>query len=871
MKLFKFINLTNLYIHQIERPFFFHKFSQMSCYPICLSSLLFLQSLLSCTYLRHSSFVIQLIRLIHHLINVLPLATMNVNNYVQSQSGRQEGFMPFSKPNVKKHEQLRGSLSGGGALTPKLPGCSDFMIRIESNIQMTQYYQQPGRESIPQLFKHLKYFQQRLSESRSDVKITSHASPLIDVRGKCNELSNYQVGLSHSQQISNSIREDIVGERANQSRHQFSERAQNYRINDQYLKAKEPYRHVQRNGTLHHHVQQIHHEEPLLDHSYTCQGPTTVSLDDRQPQCYNLHDRENHHHDHLQTAPSAAIACRPPIFEKLFPDNSSETILNLVKNRSMADKHKPLQSKVLENLLNDDSNSSDSPKQAFRTQGHCFSLPKKQGPSSLIEIQERLPLKAAQTQKILNAFQNQDGDPQVNKPHILRTNEIEESKENPDLDLVCKVTLKSLSKKISRTERQDVVIKTIFRILRQLYKKKLDEVLGKRMKNKPRPEIISSLDKMTEILLQRGVISCPDRSISKDQLANHMAALIMPKALQIQMPKENHKRNIKQSEKKARALSTFIDSEVASIDDQGAEENLGGIEFMKIQEGKQPASKAYRIQKIFKIARDTHKVLYKYNKFNLKSFFNVKENVVILEYFLSLAQKVLATGGPLEKFTVLPPLLSASQRIQGATIAQPFREALSTLHAQENNIDAADNNNDQSQSEVLELQQATAFDIEQLTCHHQMDRAVVDENQLSSDSDESDLSHPSGDQDPNISAATLKTFEAQVEKLINEVALAKARWDDEVPERAGHRPKIIDLRYIRFTNMPPPPQQLNYASPLQQQILRNSKDIFPTPAPVIPPQQPNLAQAVEIMSGSRPASLVERRKMMTGQKRAKPE
>jgi hypothetical protein len=76
------------------------------------------------------------------------------------------------------------------------------------------------------------------------------------------------------------------------------------------------------------------------------------------------------------------------------------------------------------------------------------------------------------------------------------------------------VTLKSLSKKISRTERVDVVIKTIFRILRQLYKKKLDEVLGKRRKNKPRPEIISSLDKMTEILLARGVLSCPDKEVT---------------------------------------------------------------------------------------------------------------------------------------------------------------------------------------------------------------------------------------------------------------------------------------------------------------------------------------------------------------------
>jgi len=55
-----------------------------------------------------------------------------------------------------------------------------------------------------------------------------------------------------------------------------------------------------------------------------------------------------------------------------------------------------------------------------------------------------------------------------------------------------------------------VLIKTIFRIFRQTYKKKLDEVLGKRRKNKPRPEIIASLDKMTEILLSRGELRSPE-------------------------------------------------------------------------------------------------------------------------------------------------------------------------------------------------------------------------------------------------------------------------------------------------------------------------------------------------------------------------
>ena len=78
-----------------------------------------------------------------------------------------------------------------------------------------------------------------------------------------------------------------------------------------------------------------------------------------------------------------------------------------------------------------------------------------------------------------------------------------------------------------------MLIKTIFRIFRQTYKKKLDEVLGKRRKNKPRPEIITSLDKMTEILLSRGMLRCPEESITLEKLAEYMGALIMPKALQI--------------------------------------------------------------------------------------------------------------------------------------------------------------------------------------------------------------------------------------------------------------------------------------------------------------------------------------------------
>ena len=87
------------------------------------------------------------------------------------------------------------------------------------------------------------------------------------------------------------------------------------------------------------------------------------------------------------------------------------------------------------------------------------------------------------------------------------------------------------------------------------------------------------------------------------------------------------------------------------------EENLGGTEYIKsgprIFETQNKQVREHRIERIFKIARDTHKVLYKYNKFNLKCFFNFKENVIILEYFLSLARKVLTKGGPLEKYAYI--------------------------------------------------------------------------------------------------------------------------------------------------------------------------------------------------------------------------
>jgi hypothetical protein len=177
-----------------------------------------------------------------------------------------------------------------------------------------------------------------------------------------------------------------VGDRVNQLRHQFSESCPNS-INTPNLIAKEPYLNVQLNGPLHHHVVQIHHEELILNQSQVCLDPNTTNLDGRQSQINIFHDGENHDHGHLQTAFSTANVCRlPPISEKLCPDKSAEYILNLVKIPSMADKPKPFFSKVLENLLNDESNSSDSPKATLGKKEHCFKLPKLQGPSSLIEI-----------------------------------------------------------------------------------------------------------------------------------------------------------------------------------------------------------------------------------------------------------------------------------------------------------------------------------------------------------------------------------------------------------------------------------------------------------------------------------------------------
>ena len=47
-------------------------------------------------------------------------------------------------------------------------------------------------------------------------------------------------------------------------------------------------------------------------------------------------------------------------------------------------------------------------------------------------------------------------------------------------------------------DRPDVIIKTIFRIFRSFYKCKLDEIVGKRRKKKPKPDILLSLDVLSE-------------------------------------------------------------------------------------------------------------------------------------------------------------------------------------------------------------------------------------------------------------------------------------------------------------------------------------------------------------------------------------
>jgi hypothetical protein len=47
----------------------------------------------------------------------------------------------------------------------------------------------------------------------------------------------------------------------------------------------------------------------------------------------------------------------------------------------------------------------------------------------------------------------------------------------------------------------------------------------------------------------------------------------------------------------------------------------------------------------------------------LADFFREAENLIILEYFINLAQKVFALGGPLERYTVVKFPLSPKENI----------------------------------------------------------------------------------------------------------------------------------------------------------------------------------------------------------------
>lgn len=85
--------------------------------------------------------------------------------------------------------------------------------------------------------------------------------------------------------------------------------------------------------------------------------------------------------------------------------------------------------------------------------------------------------------------------------------------------------------RVGGNERHDVVVKTIFRVKRQFYKQRLDEILGKRKKNKPRPEILSSLGKLADGLLKHS-FKIVDPAITEESLANYLGALIMPKIIQ---------------------------------------------------------------------------------------------------------------------------------------------------------------------------------------------------------------------------------------------------------------------------------------------------------------------------------------------------
>ena len=72
-------------------------------------------------------------------------------------------------------------------------------------------------------------------------------------------------------------------------------------------------------------------------------------------------------------------------------------------------------------------------------------------------------------------------------------------------------------------------IKTILRIMREFYKKKLEQITGKRNKRKPRPDLLTSLERMAELLFSPIRTS---EGMTSESFANFLAALINPKILQ---------------------------------------------------------------------------------------------------------------------------------------------------------------------------------------------------------------------------------------------------------------------------------------------------------------------------------------------------
>lgn len=177
-----------------------------------------------------------------------------------------------------------------------------------------------------------------------------------------------------------------------------------------------------------------------------------------------------------------------------------------------------------------------------------------------------------------------------------------------DQDLVCKVTERSLSKKSSNksNDRPDVIIKTVFRIFRQFYKRKLDEVLGKRRKGKPRPEIIASLDKLTDNLIKQRALRIFDSSITPMSLSEYLGALIMPKVIQQTLPKQSKKT------KKSKDLFKISGSGAAACESISSSSCSSVADFSKMVSGtsREPAVREQKIARIHQIHSEIHKVLY---------------------------------------------------------------------------------------------------------------------------------------------------------------------------------------------------------------------------------------------------------------------